>query len=62
MNRWQRAKKESLYLNVASDGRSDSKAFHPRGIDQIDLNVAKNFTIRAWVNRSERLRGEPFIQ
>jgi hypothetical protein len=32
------------------------------GARPIYLNVAKNFTIRPWVNRSERLRGEPFSQ
>jgi hypothetical protein len=31
-------------------------------VREVYLNVAKHFTIRAWVNRSERLRGEPFIQ
>ncbi len=31
----------------------------PEKVDYIYLNIAKNWTKGTWVNRSERLRGEP---
>jgi hypothetical protein len=31
-------------------------------LKQVNLNVVKLFTIWTWVNRSERLQGEPLAQ